>query len=35
MAELGLLDAFRALGRPLDRLIGHDSHLGRTLLDMR
>jgi len=35
MAELGLLCAIRALGRPLDRLIGHDAHSGRTVLDMR
>ena len=35
MAELDLLEAIRALGRPLDRLIGHDAHSGRTVLDMR
>ena len=35
LAELGLLEAMRALGQPLDRLIGHDARSGRVVLDMR
>ena len=35
LAELGLLEAIRALGQPLDRLIGHDAQSGRIVLDMR
>ena len=33
--ELGLWDAIKALGQPLDRLIGTDAKSGRTVLDMR
>ena len=34
LAELGLLEPIRALGHPLDRLIGHDARSGRVVLDM-
>ena len=35
LAELGLWDRMRALGAPIDRLIGHDARSGRVVLDMR
>jgi 2-polyprenyl-6-methoxyphenol hydroxylase-like FAD-dependent oxidoreductase len=35
MTELGVFEAIRRLGQPLDRLIGHDAQSGRTVLDMR
>ncbi len=35
LADMGLLPAMRALGHPLDRLMGHDAISGRTVLDMR
>ena len=34
LAELGLFDRIRALGQPLDRLVGHDARSGRVVLDM-
>ena len=34
LGELGLLEPIRALGHPLDRLIGHDARSGRVVLDM-
>ena len=33
--DLGLLDAIRALGAPIDRLHGADARSGRTVLDVR
>ncbi|MBI4921983.1 MAG: FAD-dependent monooxygenase, partial [Devosia nanyangense] len=35
LAELGLWEAIKALGQPLDRLAGTDAKSGRTVLDMR
>lgn len=35
LQDLGLLDAIRALGAPLDRLHGADTRTGRTVLDVR
>lgn len=35
LAELGLLERIRAVGQPLDRLVGHDARNGRVVLDMR
>lgn len=35
LAELGLWDRMRALGQPIDRLIGHDARSGRVVLEMR
>ncbi|MEO7221782.1 MAG: NAD(P)/FAD-dependent oxidoreductase [Devosia sp.] len=35
LAELGLWDKLRALGQPIDRLIGHDARSGRVVLEMR
>jgi 2-polyprenyl-6-methoxyphenol hydroxylase-like FAD-dependent oxidoreductase len=35
LAELGLWDGMRALGQPIDRLIGHDTRGGRVVLEMR
>lgn len=35
LQDLGLLDAIRALGAPIDRLNGADAKSGRTVLDVR
>ncbi|WP_336886232.1 FAD-dependent oxidoreductase [Devosia sp. SL43] len=35
LQDLGLLDAIRALGAPIDRLSGADAKSGRTVLDVR
>jgi 2-polyprenyl-6-methoxyphenol hydroxylase-like FAD-dependent oxidoreductase len=35
LAELGLWQQVRALGQPIDRLIGHDAGSGRIVLEMR
>lgn len=35
LAALGLWEQMRALGAPIDRLIGHDAKSGRIVLDMR
>lgn len=35
LAELGLWDRMRALGTPIDRLIGHNATSGRVVLEMR
>lgn len=35
LASLGLLERIRALGTPIERLIGHDARSGRVVLDMR
>lgn len=35
LQDLGLLDAIRALGTPIDRLSGADALSGRTVLDVR
>lgn len=34
LSELGLFERIRALGQPLDRLVGHDARSGRVVLDM-
>nr|AIA14020.1 FAD binding domain protein [uncultured bacterium] len=35
LASLGLWDKMRALGAPIDRLVGHDARSGRVVLEMR
>src|SRR5687768_586990 len=35
LASLNLWESIRALGTPIERLIGHDAQSGRVVLDMR